>query len=363
MKSGRLILSVGIIGCVLFLQGWFAAQVLGEEKPASAPVTGSAAAGQQTPAQPPATPEPNGPPPKISFEQPIHDFGAIAPGSTGTCEFKFQNKGAGTLAISDITKTCGCTVPELAKKQYAPAEEGVVKVTYNADRSPGIRTRNLYVLSNDPCNPRVELTVRAVIVQKVVFEPEQLDYKLKGDKAGVAELTIHSSDEQPFTITKFEATAEAVTANFDPNQKAAKFVLQTKIDSQKMGTNGSGRIEITLTHPECTSLAVPFSILSRFRADPLTINVLDAEPGKAVQKELWVLNNYDEDFEIASATSKEGVIKVVSQEKLGNRYKFNLEITPPPAKNTARMFTDTLSISTKDGEKIDVICRGFYRRK
>ena len=32
MKSERLILSVGIISCVLFLQGWFAAQTLGEDK-------------------------------------------------------------------------------------------------------------------------------------------------------------------------------------------------------------------------------------------------------------------------------------------------------------------------------------------
>jgi hypothetical protein len=346
MKSGRLILSVGIIGCVLFLQGWFAAQTLGEEPSASTP----------------ATAEPNGPAPKIVFENAIHDFGYIAPGAINTCEFNFQNKGAGTLIISEITKTCGCTVPELAKKQYAPDEEGFIKVTYSADRGAGVRTRNLYVLSNDPNNPRVELTVKATITQKVVYEPERLDYTLRGDKASV-ELTIRSSDEQPFAITKFEATSEAVTANFDPNQKAAKFVLQTRIDPQKVGANSNGRIEIGLTHPECTSLTVPFSVLSKFRADPPAINVLNAQPGKAVQKELWVLNNYDEDFEITSAASKEGVIKVVSQEKLGNRYKFNLEITPPPAKNTARMFTDTLSISIKDGEKIDVACRGFYLRK
>ncbi len=349
MRFGRLVLSVGIIGCVLFLQGWFAAQTFGEEPPASTPATNPA--------------EPNQPPPKISFEQPIHDFGQIAPGSTNTCEFKFQNKGAGTLVIKEVTKTCGCTVPTLDKKEYAPGEEGTIKVQYSADRGAGVRTKNLYVLSNDPDNPRVELTIKAAIVQKVVYEPDRLDYTLKGAKAGVAELTIRSADEQPFTITKFEATSDAITANFDPSQKASKFVLQTKIDPQKMGANSNGRIEITLTHPECASITVPFSILPRFRADPPAINILNAEPGKAVQKELWVLNNYDEDFEITSATSKEGIIKVVSQEKLGNRYKFNLEITSPPAKNTMRMFTDTLSISTKDGEKIDIACRGFYLRK
>ncbi len=363
MKSVRFALSVGIIGCVLFSQGWFSAQALGEETPASKPATEPNAAGQQTLAQPPATPEPNGPPPKISFEQTTHDFGNIAPGSTTTCEFNFENKGEGKLIISDVSKTCGCTAPTLEKNEYAPHEGGVLKVQYHADSGAGARTRQMYVFSNDKEHPRVELTIKALITKNVICEPAQLDYKLKGENAGVAELTIRSIDDQPFEITGFKATSDAVTVNFTPNQKAAKFVLQTRIDPLKLGANNNGRIEITVTYPEVGSVIVPFSVLSKFRADPPAINVLNAEPGKVIQKELWVLNNYDEDFDIASATSKEGAIKVVSREKLGNRYKLNLEITPPPTKNALRMFTDTLSIGTKDGEKVDIACRGFYLRK
>jgi hypothetical protein len=109
-------------------------------------------------------------------------------------------------------------------------------------------------------------------------------------------------------------------------------------------------------------VTVPFSVLPRFKVDPPAINILNAEPGKAIPKELWLLNNYNEDFEIASATSKEGIIKVKNQEKVGNRFKFILEITPSVS-NTTRMFTDTFTITTKDGEKIEVTCRGFYQRK
>jgi hypothetical protein len=373
MRAGRWVARTGIICCVLILQGCFAKI----EKPnVSAPAAEPTAGEQrfdklttpsgvegQTPAQPTAPAEPNGPPPIIYFEQTTHDFGSVAPGSSNNCEFKFQNKGTGTLKITDVSKTCGCTVFTLDKKEYAPGEEGTLKVQFNADRSAGVKTRKLYVLSNDPNTPRAELTIVASVVQKVVYEPERLDYTLKGDKTGVAELTIRSVDEQPFAITKFEATADAVTANFDPNQKATKFVLQTKIAPQKMGTSNNGRIEITTTHPDYPSFTVPFSVLPRFSVDPPAINVLNAEPEKVVKKELWLLNNYGDDFDVNSATSKEGIIKVVSQEKLGSRYKFYLEITPPKTNSTARMFTDTFSISTKDGEKIDIVCRGFYQRK
>jgi hypothetical protein len=174
---------------------------------------------------------------------------------------------------------------------------------------------------------------------------------------------MHSVDDQNFAITAFNATGDAVSADFDPNQKAAKFVLKTKMDPKKTGVNSSGRIEITTSHPECPSITVPFSVLARFKVEPATINILNAEVNKVVEKELWLLNNYNEDFEIASATSKGGIIRVASQEKIGNRCKFGLLIVPPPTQNPTRMFTDTFTITTKDGEKLEVVCRGFYQRQ
>jgi len=363
MKVGRLNVITGIISSVLILQCWFAGQAVGAQAPASKPAVEPKAASPQAPAQPQAAAEPNGPSPKIVFEQTIHDFGPVAPGSLNPCKFKFKNKGAGILKISDITKTCGCTVFELVKREYAPGEEGTIDVGYNADKASGPRTRHLYVLSNDKDNPRVELTIKASIAQKIVYDPEKLDYTLKGENAGVVVLTLHSVDDQNFAITAFNATGNAVSADFDPNQKAAKFVLKTKMDPQKTGVNSSGRVEITTTHPECPTITIPFSVLARFKVDPPAINILNAEVNKSVERELWLLNNYSEDFEIASATSKEGVIKVLSQEKIGNRCKFGLAIVPPPTQNPTRMFTDTLTITTKDGEKIEVACRGFYQRQ
>ncbi|HEY5504744.1 MAG TPA: DUF1573 domain-containing protein, partial [Sedimentisphaerales bacterium] len=174
MKVGRLSLITGIISSVLILQCWFAGQAVGAESPASKPAA-----------------EPNGPSPKIVFEQTIHDFGPIAPGSANVCKFKFKNEGAGVLKISDVTKTCGCTVPTLEKKEYAPREEGAIDVIYNADRASGPKLRHLYVLSNDKDNPRVELTINASVAQKIVYNPEKLDYTIKGENAGVVVLTLH----------------------------------------------------------------------------------------------------------------------------------------------------------------------------
>ena len=367
MKNGRTNLIAGIIVSALVLQGWFAGQAIGGQAPASKTAAEVNATSPQVKVQPKTTAEsnavePNGPPPKIIFEQPTHDFGSVAPGSANPCKFKFANKGEGVLKISDVTKTCGCTVFTLDKKEYAPGEDGVIDAMYNADKGSGIRTRHLYVMSNDPVNPRIELTIKATITQKIAYEPERLEYMLKGEKAGTMDLTLRSVDDQNFAITSFGSTGDAVSADFDPNKKAVKFVLKTKIDVQKAGTNNNGQIEIKTSHPECPTVNVPFSVLARLKVDPPAINILNAEAGKAVERELWLLNNYNEEFEIASATSKEGIIKVTGQEKVGTRYKFKLSVLPPPIANSGKMFTDTLTITTKDGDKVEVICRGFYQR-
>lgn len=357
MKFGRSISSVGILCFVLILQGCFSSQTIAAEQPAQQALP------QATPIPVPQTPaEPNGGAAKIYFENTLYDFGPVAPKSSNTCEFKFENRGTVVLEINDISKTCGCTVFEMEKKKYAPGEKGAIKVTYNADPSAGPRTRHLYVFSNDHVNPRVELTIKAIVAEKVAYEPEKLDYMLKSKTAGEVELKIRSLDGKPFSITKVEATNNAVVADFDPNLKASEFVLKTRVDSQKSRAIANGRIEIGLTHPDCAKIIVPFSILARLRSDPPSINILNAEPGKAIQKEIWILSNYDEDFEIASVESKNSNIKVVKQEKMGNRYKLNIEVTAPDAKSSIRMATETLTVSTKDGDKLDISCRIFYQQ-
>jgi len=70
--------------------------------------------------------EPNTTPPTITFETTTHDLGEIGFGVTNTCEFRFTNTGRADLKITGIKKTCGCTVAELARQDYAPGEPGFV---------------------------------------------------------------------------------------------------------------------------------------------------------------------------------------------------------------------------------------------
>jgi hypothetical protein len=307
--------------------------------------------------------------PEITFEKVVHDFGNVGPGSRNVCEFKFANTGSSLLKITNVSKTCGCTPYILVKREYEPGESGVLKVKYNASKRPGSTSKHLFVSSNDEMKPRVELTIKANIVSKVDYQPKRLTLSLNEENAGCPAITIESLDGQPFSIRQFKVVGlkpaeEPITADYDSSVEATEFVLQPKVSIEKLQKVLDGRIEITLTHPANRMVAIPFRALPRFKITPPSLIVYKAEEGKPVTKEVWVLSNYDEDFEIESTSAQKGAIKVLSQERRDNRYKFKLEITPPAAEEGQRsIFTDMFFVDIKGGERLKVACRIFYLRK
>jgi hypothetical protein len=307
-------------------------------------------------------PKPRTPMPKITFEKLIHDFGEVGAGTKNACEFKFTNTGDAVLKIGRIHSSCGCTVPQLAKKEYAPGESGTINVTYRVSRKPGGSTKTMRVPSNDKTKPKVTLTVKARVARAVVCKPKGLKLSLKGGSTSCPDITLISEDGRPFAIKSFKSPRDSITASFDSSVEATKFVLQPKVNVEQLKKNLNGRITIGLTHPKSNTVTVPFRVQPEFNVTPRSLVLYNAEPQKPTTRQVSVLNNYGNDFEVESAASKKGIIKVLSQEKVGNRYKFELEITPPDTDNKKGIFTDIFYVNIKGGEKLSVNCRGSYSR-
>jgi len=87
--------------------------------------------------------------PGISFEKTVFDLGGVGQGTKNTCESKFTNTGRGLLKIGKISRTCGCTVFHLDKKEYPPGETGTIKVSYTSGKSTATTQKSIYVSTND----------------------------------------------------------------------------------------------------------------------------------------------------------------------------------------------------------------------
>ncbi|HIJ52684.1 MAG TPA: DUF1573 domain-containing protein [Planctomycetes bacterium] len=301
--------------------------------------------------------------PEITFEKLMHDFGDVAPGTTNTYEFKFTNTGNALLKIGKIRCTCGCTVARLIKKEYAPGESGALKIMYSVSSRPGPARKTCSVPSNDTKKRTVTLTVKVRIAMKVGHQPERLNLLLNKENAGCPEITLTSRDNKPFAVTRFKSTGNTITADFDPSEKATKFVLKPKVDIEKLRKGLRGQLEIGLTHPECKKITIVFDTLAEFKLDPRIVYVREAEPQKPVTKKVWVFSNYGEDFEVESTSSKKGTVKVLTQKKIRNGYELELQITPPDAEAKRRAFTDVFSVKIKGGRQLQITCYGIYSKK
>jgi hypothetical protein len=300
--------------------------------------------------------------PRIEFASLVYDFGKVGPGQKMVGEFKFTNAGDAPLKITNVEKCCGA-VTKLDKENLAPGESGVLQVQYTSSRMAGAMMKRLYVNSDDKATPRAELTIKAETVLKVDYQPKSLKLLVKDQTAECPKITLKSTGNQPFSIASFKATNDALTAEIDSSVEATQFVLQPKADTEKLRKAQTGRISIGLAYSQPNAppetLTILFQALSRFSLRPSTLVFLYDKP-EPVKKSLWITNNYGEDFEIESASSKEGYIKVLSQSKVANGYQFALEIAPPADAKAGR-FTDTFTIKLKGGETLAVPCRGIYK--
>lgn len=102
--------------------------------------------------------------PKIVFSKTSHDFGELALYAPAFCEFKFYNKGRSPLILSDISATCGCTVPSWPKKPIMPGDSDIIVINYLPDET-GIIHKNVTVFSNATKMP-VTLELNGKVIKK-----------------------------------------------------------------------------------------------------------------------------------------------------------------------------------------------------
>jgi hypothetical protein len=355
MKRDCLILTV-IVGSILLFQFGCKHQNGVSEEPETGPVETSKTVevrppetltpraprpAEKSPADNPTTAEGQKPKrknagPKITFEKVTHDFGDISPASKNTCGFKFKNTGDALLRIGKIRSTCGCTVPV---------------------------TKRLHVPSNDKKNSKIALTLKGTIVVKVTHEPKRIKLFPKNENAGCPQIKLKSIDGRAFAIKSFTSTGKGITVAFDPNKNATEFVLEPKVNIEKLKGRLSGQVRIKLTHPGCTSVNIPFNVVPEFQINPNAITLRNVKPRKPVERDVSVVNNYGENFEIESVSSDKDAIKVLSRKKIEKGYKLVLEVTPPPIESKQKVFRDTFSVKIRSGPELKLSCSAFYSTK
>jgi len=220
--------------------------------------------------------------------------------------------------------------------------------------------RSRYLITNDPDQSTVTLTIQANVVRMVEYEPQRLRLFLRQENAGCPDITLKSVDGQHFSITSFRSTANTITAEFDPGVEATEFILKPKVDLEKLQRNPKGTVSIDLTHPKGKNVRLLYDLLPAFTINPPQLMLFNPKAGQPTQREIWILSNYQDDFEIESVDSQKGTTEVVDRKKVENRYQLRLQITPPAPEGERAVLSDMLEVKIKDGPTLSIPLRGFY---
>lgn len=136
---------------------------------------------------------------RLEIGQKSWDFGFIPRGAKVTHNFLLKNVGTDTLKITNVRKSCGCTAAPLRKTVLTPGDTTLLEVTFNSGSYQGAISKAVYIESNDPIEPFMDISFVATVSvpSKVLsFDP----YFIKFD-----------------TIRYLPAKAEIKVANLDSN--------------------------------------------------------------------------------------------------------------------------------------------------
>jgi len=111
--------------------------------------------------------------PRIAVSPRSYDFGVI-PYRAVKKSFTIRNVGGSPLLITGISTSCGCTSAEIGstsaeigREELLPGEKTELMVTFDPnlmeERLEGEVYRVVYVRSNDPRQPEVEIEIRATL--------------------------------------------------------------------------------------------------------------------------------------------------------------------------------------------------------
>lgn len=94
------------------------------------------------------TPADSTTPTSVQIIDSVFDFGKVAEGEIVEFSYRFKNTGTQPLIISNVSASCGCTVPEKPEAPIKTGETGFIKVKFNSEGRVGVAHKTVTVQSN-----------------------------------------------------------------------------------------------------------------------------------------------------------------------------------------------------------------------
>ena len=100
---------------------------------------------------------------KIKFDNVNFKFDKVKQGEKVECSYTFTNQGRSDLYIRKVKASCGCTATNPEKTMLKPGESSKINATFNTQGKDGKQNKTITVISNDPNNTCILLTIEGTV--------------------------------------------------------------------------------------------------------------------------------------------------------------------------------------------------------
>ena len=283
---------------------------------------------------------PAAPAPKLVPVEAIRDVGKVAKGEKVKLDFEIRNDGPVELVITNVRPTCGCTVASFDAK-IAPGATGKIHAEIDTVDFTGPIAKTITVLSNDPVNPRVTLTIKARVEPQISSFPGYARYVYVQSQAPATVKQWLWTDNFPeFKILEVTSPYKFIRATFrqagelERRAEAAstnQWIIETTIQPDAEVGALRDYLVVATNHPQQKNLRLavtgfvrPLLSVTPFVAD---FGALDLA-ASAQDLSLVVVNFGDSPIEIRSVTaSVPGVEAKIKPIEAGRRWEVKLTLS------------------------------------
>jgi hypothetical protein len=182
-------------------------------------------------------------PPTVRVDQDTFDFGEVEQNGVVEHIFKIYNDGNEELEITHTKSTCGCTVASPSKKVIKPGDFSEVKVTFHAGQRKGNQVKKVFVVTNDPANPKTTLTLSGSVRVTMVFDPARVRLAdLKPGEPGTQAVKFTNMGDTPITVTGYNVEkkkTESVVLTFKKDEQTELPIILQQNESLEITVTAS----------------------------------------------------------------------------------------------------------------------------
>lgn len=306
--------------------------------------------------------------PDIELDHSSHIFGTLSRSQAVEHSFPFKNTGTKTLKIHHIETTCLCATARSTKSELQPGESAEIIAKLEAYKYSGNEPqKTLSVVTNDPDEPSVPLTIMAFIIDMVELEPEEILLpNLRAGQPASVEARIIQDGALDLDIEQIESSSPMISVDTMPLEGEQKgHVLTITISPEMPEGVFEESITITTNYRNYTDdkksrgggrelyknyrklhLPVKGTVKGAISVVPRSVNFGSVSPGESQKRKLVVSG--DSPFEIQSVSLTDNALSASFEPAAtGTIHEISIQFL---AEGPARKINDKLIISTSGGE-------------